>query len=425
MNTLAADVKRPRSEFLIALGLAAGPVVALGFTRFAYALLLPSMRKELDWSYAAAGGLNTANALGYILGAGFAAWFSRKMGAVRVFVLGMIISALALLGTGLTSDFTALSILRFIGGLSTAATFVVGSALASRVHTGGKQARSASLVGVYMAGVGIGVVLSGIAVPAALTAWGSSGWQAGWILMGILALLAIIPATTASKAVPAQPPATTTQGKARLGRMTPSFIWYTLFGAGYVSYMTFVIALLNEQGLGTWTTAGFFIVLGAASALATLLVWGRIIGRLRGGHAPALVSLVVLVGVLPVLLFDGLTAAIISAVIFGAGFMAGPTSITVLARRMLPQHAWTTGIAWLTVAFSVGQAIGPLISGILSDSDGGIAKGLWLSVILLAVSAIAALTQKEATPGTTAHTTPATTTPATTTTATATATAKS
>ncbi|MFS4098069.1 YbfB/YjiJ family MFS transporter, partial [Streptomyces sp. AF1A] len=108
-----------------------------------------------------------------------------------------------------------------------------------------------------------------------------------------------------------------------------------------------------------------------------------IIGRLRGGSAPALVSVVVLLGVLPVLLGHGLAAAIVSAVVFGSAFMAGPTSITVLARRMLPQHAWTSGIAWLTVAFSVGQAVGPLISGILSDSDGGIAKGLWLSVILL------------------------------------------
>lgn len=46
--------------FLVALGLAAGPVVALGFTRFAYALLLPGMRDQLGWSYAAAGGMNTA-----------------------------------------------------------------------------------------------------------------------------------------------------------------------------------------------------------------------------------------------------------------------------------------------------------------------------------------------------------------------------
>ncbi|MFD7406744.1 YbfB/YjiJ family MFS transporter [Streptomyces sp. NPDC059866] len=395
MQTLGAGTARPRSEYMIALGLAAGPVVALGFTRFAYALLLPSMRSELDWTYAAAGGLNTANALGYIIGAGSAAWWSRRFGAGRSFAWGMIISAVALLASGLTSNFTALSMLRFIGGLATAVTFVVGSALASRVHIGGRQQRSAALVGVYMAGVGIGVVLSGIVVPAALTTWGASGWQAGWLLMGVLALIATGPAAWAARSVPPAPPAGAAKGTSGLGTMAPSFVWYVLFGAGYVSYMTFVVALLRDQGLGTWSTAGFFIVLGAASALATLLVWGRIIGRLRGGLAPALVSVVVLVGVLPVLVADGLTAAIVSAVVFGSGFMAGPTAVTVLARRMLPQHAWTSGIAWLTVAFSVGQAVGPLISGILSDSEGGIAKGLWLSVILLAVSALVALVQRE------------------------------
>ncbi|MGR6974928.1 YbfB/YjiJ family MFS transporter [Streptomyces cynarae] len=395
MDTLGAGTTRPRSEYLTALGLAAGPVVALGFTRFAYALLLPSMRIELGWSYAAAGGLNTANALGYIIGAASGAWWAKRYGGGRAFVWGMVISALALLGSGVTSAFAALAVLRFIGGLATAVTFVVGSALASRVHTGARQQRSAALVAVYMTGVGIGVVLSGIAVPAALSAWGASGWQAGWLLMGILALIAVGPAARAARAVPAAPAAAAGQGRTGLGRMTWSFVWYVLFGAGYVSYMTFVIALLHDQGLSTWSTAAFFIVLGAASALATLLVWGRIIGRLRGGTAPALVSLVVLLGVLPVLLGDGLAAALVSALVFGSAFMAGPTSITVLARRMLPQHAWTSGIAWLTVAFSVGQAVGPLVSGILSDSSGGIAKGLWLSVILLALSAVAAFIQRE------------------------------
>ncbi|MFD9130629.1 YbfB/YjiJ family MFS transporter [Kitasatospora sp. NPDC059571] len=398
-TTRAAESTAPSprrlSEPLVALGLAAGPVVALGFTRFAYALLLPAMREQLGWSYAAAGMMNTANAIGYIIGAGTAAWWSRRLGARRVFVWSMLVSAVALLASGVSGSFAALSLFRFVGGLATAVTFVVGSALASRVHTGGRPARSAGLVGMYMAGVGIGVVVSGIVIPSALTAWGASGWQAGWLLMGLLALLAIGPAAMAARRVPEQPAAAATGDRVKLRFLTPTFAWYVLFGAGYVSYMTFVIALLHGQGMGTWSEAAFFIVLGAASALATLFVWGRVIGRLRGGRAPALVSAVVLLGVLPVLLGHGTVAAMASAVVFGASFMAGPTAVTVLARRMLPQHAWTYGIALLTVAFSVGQAVGPLISGLLSDSSGGIAKGLWLSVILLAVSGAVALLQRE------------------------------
>jgi len=53
----------------VVLGLAMGPAVALGLGRFAYALLLPAMRADLGWSYAVAGAMNTANAIGYLIGA--------------------------------------------------------------------------------------------------------------------------------------------------------------------------------------------------------------------------------------------------------------------------------------------------------------------------------------------------------------------
>lgn len=49
-----------------ALGLMFGPAVSLGLGRFAYALVLPPMRSALHWSYATAGAMNTANALGYL-----------------------------------------------------------------------------------------------------------------------------------------------------------------------------------------------------------------------------------------------------------------------------------------------------------------------------------------------------------------------
>jgi hypothetical protein len=47
-----------------AMGLALASAVALGLARFAYALLLPAMRADLNWSYATAGALNTVNAAG-------------------------------------------------------------------------------------------------------------------------------------------------------------------------------------------------------------------------------------------------------------------------------------------------------------------------------------------------------------------------
>src|SRR5690242_19123766 len=67
-------------------GLAMGLAVGLGLGRFAYALLLPAMRVDLEWSYAQAGAVNTANAAGYLIGALLAAPVASRIGDKRAFL---------------------------------------------------------------------------------------------------------------------------------------------------------------------------------------------------------------------------------------------------------------------------------------------------------------------------------------------------
>ncbi|MFX0588500.1 YbfB/YjiJ family MFS transporter, partial [Glaesserella parasuis] len=90
-----------------ALALSLGPAVALGFARFAYALLLPAMRSDLDWSYTLAGGMNTANALGYLLGSLLAAPLMSRFGVRRSFALSILLTALALLACGFIPSYPA------------------------------------------------------------------------------------------------------------------------------------------------------------------------------------------------------------------------------------------------------------------------------------------------------------------------------
>ena len=116
----------------IVLGLAMGPAVGLGLGRFAYALLLPSMRLDLGWSYAQAGAMNTANAAGYLIGALAAAPFAARFGDKRGFLLGLLLTAASLLATGLTSDYAVLALLRAIAGAAGALSLITGGALARR-----------------------------------------------------------------------------------------------------------------------------------------------------------------------------------------------------------------------------------------------------------------------------------------------------
>ena len=58
-----------RGMVLLALALSLAAAISLGVTRFAYSLLLPVMRADLQWSYTIAGAMNTVNAAGYLVGA--------------------------------------------------------------------------------------------------------------------------------------------------------------------------------------------------------------------------------------------------------------------------------------------------------------------------------------------------------------------
>ena len=64
-----------------AVWLSLGPAVSNGFARFAYALILPAMRADLDWSYTQAGSMNSVNALGYLAGSLVAFYTIAAVGA--------------------------------------------------------------------------------------------------------------------------------------------------------------------------------------------------------------------------------------------------------------------------------------------------------------------------------------------------------
>jgi predicted MFS family arabinose efflux permease len=166
-----------------------GPAVALGLSRFAYALLLPPMRADLGWSFADAGALNTANAAGYLVGALVGAPFGKRLGDKPLFAVSLLLTALAVGASGFTADYSVLLALRIVEGFTGALAFVSGTGLTSAAATGGSKSRAPTLLGLYFAGAGIGITASALAVPPLL---GTVGWRGGWLVLGALALVATI-----------------------------------------------------------------------------------------------------------------------------------------------------------------------------------------------------------------------------------------
>jgi predicted MFS family arabinose efflux permease len=103
---------------------------------------------------------------------------------------------------------------------------------------------------------------------------------------------------------------------------------------------------------------------------------------------------VALGAILPVV-WQTRSAAFVSALLFGGSFLIVPTSVTAFARRATPPHDWTASIAVLTIGFAIGQCVGPLLSGAVSDGTHGLGGGLLLSGGILAAAAIIVLFQRE------------------------------
>jgi predicted MFS family arabinose efflux permease len=106
-----------RQSWALALALSLGAAVSLGITRFAYGLLLPAMRTDLGWSYTLAGGMNTANALGYFLGALATPWLMRCWGPSRLLWVGATLASVFMGLSGFFVDAQPLLLQRLLAGM--------------------------------------------------------------------------------------------------------------------------------------------------------------------------------------------------------------------------------------------------------------------------------------------------------------------
>ncbi len=400
MSSLSPTPKASAPQLVwLALALSMGAALSLGVTRFAYGLLLPSMRADLGWSYTLAGAMNTVNALGYLLGALATPGLLRRFGPTRLLLVGALLASLFMGLSGFFSAAAPLMVQRLLAGVASAFVFITGGLLAARLAAQA-PARAGFLLGLYYGGTGFGIVLSALLVPVVLEAAQavSHPWAWAWWALSLACVVATGLLVW---------PALALDDRAGVGAaFAPAnrlrFDWrdfsfalagYALFGVGYIGYMTFVIALLREQGAGVAEVTQFYSLLGAAVILSSR-VWARLLDRFHGGQALSILS--ALLGLATLL--PALTAAwplvLVSGVLFGGVFLSIVASTTALVRHNLPQSGWAAGISAFTVAFAAGQIIGPVVVGWIADGPGGLGRGLGISALALWVGALLAWRQR-------------------------------
>ena len=371
------------------------PTIGLGIGRFAYSLVLPDMRDSLGWSYSAAGSMNTVNAAGYLAGALIAAALVRRFGLSAVLRWGTLASVLSLALCALSGNFIVLSFARLLAGVGAAVGFVASGALAATIAQS-RPERANFLLSLFYAGPGLGILLSGLIAPFVLQAFGPGSWWIVWWAMTLLSAVMILPLLL----TPLGARTGITDATAVPFAVRPALIYligYFLFGAGYIAYMTFMIAYVRDAGGGAAAQSAFWSMIGL-SAFVTPWVWRRVLALDRGGISTTIILAVNAVGAALPLFGHSALLLTISALVFGVSFFAVVASTTAFVRFNYPPAAWPTAIAAMTIAFGIGQTLGPVVTGAITDALGSLSYALNAGAAMLALGAIATAFQRRLAP---------------------------
>jgi predicted MFS family arabinose efflux permease len=303
----------------------------------------------------------------------------------------MVLTVLAIVGSGLTGGFVAQLCLRAVAGVGGAMVFICGAVLASNVFPD-RPDHSSSATAVYFGGAGAGILLSGAGIPWLLAVAGDDAWRGAWLAiggvsalfagLGIWAVRRIEEPSSGMKKSAWQP----SEFQAALGS-------YFLFGVGYIAYMTFVVAWMVSHGASALDVALTWGTLGIATMLAPV-GWRVPRSRWYAAKTLAAAGAILSVGAAIPLFSTALPAMILSALLFGAAMFTAPTAVTDLVKSSLPKTAWGPAVAVFTVVFAAGQAIGPVLSGWLADATQSLYAGLAGSVAILLAAGTAAMYQR-------------------------------
>lgn len=339
---------------------------AVGIGRFVYTPILPPMQAALGLSQSAAGLIAAANFAGYLVGA-LAVARPGWLGMRRIWLLGGLIASGVTTGAmALTTSLLAFLLLRFAGGVASALVLIQSSSLVLEWLA---ETRRPGLAALHFAGVGGGIATSATLVAALLI--GSGGWGSLWLATGALSLVATlaVAALLPTRVEGSASTAARSPAKPADARLTRLILAYGLFGFGYVITATFLVTIVRATPATRVLEPVIWIVVGLAAAPSVAL-WNRV-GRWVGTPtAFAIAALAEAIGVMASAVWLSRFGVFLAAVLLGGTFM-GLTALGLIRGRELAHGNAQQVIAVMTGAFGLGQIIGPLLAGVLSDVLGG------------------------------------------------------
>ncbi|MDP1989488.1 MAG: MFS transporter [Syntrophales bacterium] len=375
-------------------------LTALGFGRFAYTALLPSMKGDLGLTNTHMGFFQVGILIGYLLFAYLCSAFSKRWGLSIVINVSCALVGLAMMALGFVSSFYLCLILAFLIGSGAAGAYIP---LIPLIIGWSSIRRSGSAIGIIMSGTGVGIIVVGYVAPLILERFGTGGWRHAWFVLGAASLLVALVSFFLLKEnlsfVESGTHRNAQESTLRLLYRDPSLrailVVYLLVGFGYIIFATFVVAYAVEEiGLSVkeagllWSLFGLFSVLGC-------LFWGMVSDHL-GRKTVTLIDLILLcASILLATLWKEKTVLYISSALFAFTFNGAITLIASMFGDHIPMAKMDKIFGISTLIHGLGQAVGVGIAGWLKDLTSTFVAPFLLSALIIGVCPLFLLLLKE------------------------------
>ena len=370
-----------------------------GGARFAIGLLLQPMTEDLEWSRSEVS-LNFT--LFMVLSAGalfFIGYLVDRMGAARVLVAAVLVSALGLAAMSFTeSPWQALLFYGVVFGLGSAGSSITPvGVLLSRWYPH-KMGRANSIA---ISGMGLGQFLVISLLAAQLTVL---GWRGSFLALGLAPLVCVLPLLLLARRVPgaapvsaplaASRPASSPEGRAATlrqalasGRLRLLLVIYAICGFQDFLIAIHVVAFAVDEGVDTLLAGNILAFMGLAGVGGVLLT-----GLLNDRWGPVLPTVIcfVLRTVLCIFLLVSREPAVIAgaALLFGVTFWVTAPLTVVFGREIAAMSLLGTVTGLITMVHHSAGGLGALVGGEIFDAHGSYDAALVL-MLVLSVTALA------------------------------------
>ena len=333
-------------NFKLAIAGTAAVTVALGISRFAYTPILPFMQSDLQLSSTELGALASWNFFGYLIGSLIALissnWFFTER---TIFFLALSLSIFTTGLMGLTETIIIMAIIRFMAGVSSALTLIVGTGL---IFKNFDISGDSNLKLTHFCGFGFGITISAITVPIANT-FGFS-WSSQWLILALLCCFLAVPTLIfiPRETVSSERPKDTigSRGGSVLGFTFVAF-GYGLFGLGYIIFGTFISAMsLKLNNLSSFGEYVWLIV--GVTAIPSVFLWQKLSTFISKDVALAIACISSAIGIFFAIKFVSILSLSIGCMLYGAG-MPGIVALALLEGKDRYRGSLVNAVAILTL----------------------------------------------------------------------------